>query len=95
SVPPERLRRFVATHLGPILDRPDLVDTLAAWYGEKGSRAAVARRLHVHRNSVGYRIGRIRELLGADPFDPWTALQLRAALEALAILTALDRADAE
>jgi DNA-binding PucR family transcriptional regulator len=42
--------------------------------------------LHIHRNSVGYRIGRIRDLLGADPFDPWTALQLRAALEARDIL---------
>jgi hypothetical protein len=86
SVPAERLRRFVDTHLGPILDRPELVETLAAWYGERGSRAAVAQRLHIHRNSVGYRIGRIRDLLGADPFDPWTALQLRAALEARDIL---------
>jgi hypothetical protein len=93
SVPPERLRRFVETHLGPILDRPDLVDTLAAWYEEKGSRAAVARRLHVHRNSVGYRIGRIHELLGADPFDPWTALQLRVALEARTILAVMPSGD--
>jgi DNA-binding PucR family transcriptional regulator len=86
SVPPERLRWFVDTHLGPILDRSDLLETLAAWYEERGSRAAVARRLHIHRNSVGYRIGRTRDLLGADPFDPWTALQLRAALVARDIL---------
>jgi DNA-binding PucR family transcriptional regulator len=93
SVPTERLQRFVDTHLGPILDRPDLVETLAAWYEARGSRAAVARRLHIHRNSVGYRIGRTRDLLGADPFDPWTALQLRAALEARSILDVRTSAD--
>jgi DNA-binding PucR family transcriptional regulator len=63
--------------------------TLAAWYEEDGSRAAVAQRLHVHRNSVGYRIGRVRELLGIDPLEPWTALQLRCALEARRVLAAL------
>jgi PucR C-terminal helix-turn-helix domain/GGDEF-like domain len=91
TVPPELLRQFVNAHLGPILDCEEFVETLAAWYGENGSRIAVADQLHVHRNTVGYRIGRIRELLDADPFDPWTALQLRAALEAREILAAKDR----
>jgi PucR C-terminal helix-turn-helix domain/GGDEF-like domain len=90
SVPSARLRRFVDAQLGPILDQPDLLETLAAWYGENGSRAAVAERLHIHRNSIGYRLGRIRELLDADPFDPWMALQLRVALEARQILLAYE-----
>ena len=70
SVAPERLRRFVDTQLGPILDHPEFVDTLAAWFGANGSRTAVAERLHVHRNTVGYRIGRIlvmREVLRQAP----------------------------
>jgi DNA-binding PucR family transcriptional regulator len=91
SVPADRLRRFVDAHLGPIVEAPELVETLAAWYGENGSRAAVAARLHVHRNTVGYRIGRIRELVSADPFDPRTALQLQVALEARDVLAARDR----
>lgn len=88
AVPTRRLEQFVAAHLGPILDRPDLLETLDAWFAENGSRAAVAQRLFVHRNSVGYRVARIRELLGADPAAPWTALQLRAALDARRVLAA-------
>jgi hypothetical protein len=88
SVPTARLERFVETHLGPLLERPELLETLDAWFEESGSRAAVAHRLFVHRNSVGYRVGRIRELLDADPADPWTALQLRAALEARRVIAA-------
>jgi sugar diacid utilization regulator len=86
SVPPERLRGFVEQQLGPILDRPELITTLDAWLAERGSRAAVADLLHLHRNSVGYRVGQIRQLLGADPLDPTTANSLRTALTARELL---------
>jgi DNA-binding PucR family transcriptional regulator len=91
SVPVERLQAFVDAALGPILDRPELVETLRAWYASNGSRAGVADRLGIHRNSVGYRIGRIRELLGADPLNPDTARALQAALDAQEVATALGR----
>src|SRR5690606_613075 len=58
SVPAERLRAFVEQQLGPILNREDLLDTLTAWFDTSGSRAAVAHRLDIHRNSVGYRMGK-------------------------------------
>lgn len=89
SVPAEHLAEFVYRWLGPILHRSDLLETLEAWFDANGSRAAVAHRLHVHRNSVGYRIGRVRELLEADPLDPWTGLQLQVALAARRVLSAL------
>ncbi|GIU86078.1 MAG: hypothetical protein KatS3mg009_0593 [Acidimicrobiia bacterium] len=89
SVPAERLAAFVESALGPILASPDLLVTLEAWYETNGSRAAVANRLGIHRNSVGYRMGRVRELLGVDPLDPWQARRLQGALDARDVLAAL------
>ncbi|GCD96566.1 PucR family transcriptional regulator [Embleya hyalina] len=89
GVPPARLQAFVDQHLGPILEREEWVATLSAWLATNGSRAAVAELLHLHRNSVGYRIGQIRELLGANPLDPEVTLQLQAALTARELLLAL------
>ncbi|HTK14878.1 MAG TPA: helix-turn-helix domain-containing protein [Acidimicrobiia bacterium] len=93
SVPPARLRAFVDVSLGPIADKPDLISTLEAWYAANGSRLAVAERLGVHRNSVGYRVARLRKLLGNDPMETKTARQLQAALDAREVLRALDDID--
>jgi DNA-binding PucR family transcriptional regulator len=50
----------------------------------------VSQRLHLHRNSVGYRVGLIKRLLGVDPLDPDTAVVLRAALTARELLAEPD-----
>ncbi|MFB9318841.1 PucR family transcriptional regulator [Cryptosporangium minutisporangium] len=93
TVPPERLREFVERHLGPLLPREDLVRTLRAWLASSGSRTAVADALHLHRNSVGYRVGQIKALLGVDPLDPEAIVLLQAALTAQELLLALDEHD--
>jgi hypothetical protein len=90
SVPQDRLRDFVASQLGPIAHREDLLTTLAAWMETNGSRAAVAHRLDIHRNSVGYRMSKIRELLDYDPLDAQAGVQLQSALLAREILAVLD-----
>ncbi|MCG5217644.1 helix-turn-helix domain-containing protein [Streptosporangium sp. KLBMP 9127] len=86
AVPADRLRAFVEQQLGPIMDRPELILTLDAWLATRGSRATVAELLHLHRNSVGYRVGQLRQLLGSDPLDPETAHRLRTALTARELL---------
>jgi PucR C-terminal helix-turn-helix domain/GGDEF-like domain len=95
SVPRARLRAFVDVSLGPIASRPELLATLEAWYAANGSRAAVADSLGVHRNTVGYRVARIRDLIGNDPMEAKTARQLQAALDAREVLRALDDLDRE
>jgi DNA-binding PucR family transcriptional regulator len=86
AVPPDRLRAFVDQQLGPIAGRPDLLVTLDCWLATSGSRRAVSERLHLHRNSVGYRVGLIKQRLGVDPLDPSTGAVLRAALTARELL---------
>jgi hypothetical protein len=88
TVPEAQLAGFVEHRLGPLLERPDLLATLEAWYATGGSRAQVAERLGIHRNSVGHRLERIRALLGADPDAAEVSGDLRAALAAREVLQA-------
>lgn len=55
--------------LGPVLALPEakrevLLETLRAWLVTGGDRVASAAWLHVHPQTVSYRVGRLRELLG-------------------------------
>jgi len=52
----------------PIMGKPDLIETLSVWLAEASRPVATAVRLGVHRNTVRYRVNRLRVLLG-DDFD--------------------------
>jgi hypothetical protein len=93
AVPRPQLHAFVAQHLGPLLERPELIETLQWWLATNGSRIAVAARLHLHRNSVGYRVGLIKALLQLDPLEPASAGVLQAALGGRELLLALEASD--
>ncbi|WP_371601443.1 PucR family transcriptional regulator [Pseudonocardia sp. Ae263_Ps1] len=43
-----------------------LAETLATFLDESGSWSRTAARLHLHVNTVRYRIGRVEELTGRD-----------------------------
>jgi DNA-binding PucR family transcriptional regulator len=45
-----------------------------------GDRQAVAAELHVHPQTVRYRLARLHELFGAELDDPETRLRLTLAL---------------
>jgi DNA-binding PucR family transcriptional regulator len=69
---PEDLRGSLRRRLlGPVLDYDaahgsDLLGTLRVFLDCSGSWTAAAARLHVHVNTLRYRVGRVEELLGAD-----------------------------
>ena len=54
--------------------------TLAAWLRAMGDRQEVARTLHVHPQTVRYRVGQLRTLFGAALDDPSYRLRLTLAL---------------
>lgn len=74
--------RIAAELLAPLEDmrtRRALLETLNAWLEEQGSYKAAAARLHLHANSVAYRIGKAASILNLDLSDPDTRLSLQVA----------------
>lgn len=71
--------------LAPLADaqrgsRDRLAETLSAWLRHMGDRQAVARELHVHPQTVRYRMGQLHELFGGDLDDPAARARLMLAL---------------
>jgi hypothetical protein len=62
--------------------REKLEDTLRCWLLHQGRREAVAAELFVHPQTVRYRMGQLRELLGTRLDDPRAVLELTVALGA-------------
>ena len=58
-----------------------LLQTLDAYLATNGSPTEAADRLHLHRNTVLYRLGRIEDLLGVDLRDAEVRLGLHLALK--------------
>src|SRR6476661_6518760 len=57
--------------------------TLAAWLDHPGAPGQAARAIHVHPNTLRYRMNRIADLAGLDLDDPQVRLALRLQLAAL------------
>jgi PucR C-terminal helix-turn-helix domain len=60
--------------------RERLEETLRSWLLHQGRRDAVAAELHVHAQTVRYRMGQVRELYGDQLDDPAKVLDLLLAL---------------
>ncbi len=63
-----------------------LLKTLRAYLSTNGSPTDAAQRLHLHRNTVLYRLGRIEDLLRIDLRDSEVRLTLHLALKILNVL---------
>jgi hypothetical protein len=60
--------------------REPLLDTLRSWLMHAGNRAAVSGDLHVHPQTVSYRMDRVRELIPGQLDDPRRRWELLLAL---------------
>lgn len=73
-------------YLGSLLDRldehPELLETLQRHIANNLNRQRTARVLHVHTNTVDYRLKRISQLTGFDPTQASGLWYLRSALVA-------------
>jgi DNA-binding PucR family transcriptional regulator len=62
------------------LSRDRLLTTLEAWLRHRGRTEAAASALHVHPQTVRYRLARLRDLFGARLEDPDGRFELELAL---------------
>ena len=80
------LTEFYTEMLGPLLQadtRADstLIETLEGFFRCNGNLSETARVMHLHRNSLLYRLGRIEEILGRSLEDSELRLSLQIALK--------------
>jgi sugar diacid utilization regulator/putative methionine-R-sulfoxide reductase with GAF domain len=88
---PAAVSRFVDETLGPLLRyqqgrRTPLVETLEQLSAQHWNRRAAARGLHLHVNSLSYRVQRIEQLLGVSLEDAETRVALSIALRARSLI---------
>ncbi|HVL86150.1 MAG TPA: helix-turn-helix domain-containing protein [Pseudonocardia sp.] len=91
---PGEVERFVQRWIGALLDYDrqrgaNLVRTLSHYLDRGGSYEATARALIVHRNTLKYRLQRIRQITGLDLSDPETCFNLQLATRAWHTLSVL------
>ncbi|HEY4409598.1 MAG TPA: helix-turn-helix domain-containing protein [Acidimicrobiia bacterium] len=79
---PAELRARVDLVLDPLRGHPQLLETLVAYLTADQNVNAAAEALHVHPNSLRYRLGRVEELLGRTLRSPDTLADLYVALRA-------------
>ncbi|WP_405181652.1 helix-turn-helix domain-containing protein [Nocardia sp. NBC_01377] len=75
-------REYLGALLDPLDHHPELLETLRLHIGNNLNRQRTARVMHVHTNTVDYRLKRIGSLIGVDPTQPSGLWYLRSALVA-------------
>lgn len=83
--PETDMERFVREWLAPLLEqsgtrRQELLETLGSWIDCFGNQRRMARQLHLHYNTVAYRLQQLWDLLPVDPEDPDQRMALAAAV---------------
>lgn len=79
--------RLAAVEQLPALERDRLLDTLRSWLAHQRHTPRVAAELHVHPQTVRYRIGKLQELLGPSLETPEGRFELELALRARSALS--------
>nr|WP_198044801.1 helix-turn-helix domain-containing protein [Lysinibacillus timonensis] len=92
----DQLEGYVFRHLGPLLDEDrkknsDLLKTLKIYLERNGSKQSVADELHIVRQSLYYRLNKIKELLGEDYMCTQNRLALQLAIQAYELLKVKSR----
>jgi purine catabolism regulator len=85
------LESYILSHIGPLIEedrkrKSDLLRTLQAFVESNGSKKLAAEQLHIVRQSLYYRLEKIKELLGEDFMSSQNRLALQLAIQAYQFL---------
>ena len=88
---PQEVRSFYDDTIAPLVAydeqySTELVDTLGAYLAQNCNMNATAQSIHAHRHTVSYRLDRVRELTGLDPFTSEERERLSLGLKAYRII---------
>jgi len=88
---PGEVRRFHARAVGPLVEYDErqgthILRTLEAYLAHDCNMNATATAIFAHRHTVAYRLERVRELTGLDPFKHADREQLGIGLKTHALL---------
>ena len=82
EVAPEHIRPRVEELLAPLKANPPLLEALVEYFARDMDVNATAEAMHVHPNTLRYRLGRVEKLLGRSLRQPATIAELTLALHA-------------
>lgn len=72
--------RLAKKLLAPLIKEADLLKTIKAYFEQNLNLTKAAEHLHIHRNTLIYRLGKIKDLTGLDPETFEDAVQIKLAL---------------
>lgn len=73
-------RQRLARVMDKLAEHPDLLHTLRVFLENDHNRHRTAEKLHLHRNTLNYRLRRVAEITGYNPADPADVRLLAASL---------------
>ena len=77
---PQLQKQFVQNELGELIAHPDLIETLSAHFDSNLNLKKTAYELGIHKNTLYYRLAKIKKILNADPQEFGQAMRLKTAL---------------
>jgi len=91
GIPKGTLRDFYASSVGPLAaydreNNTDLVDTLEVYLLENQNSSAAAKKLYIHRNTMSYRINKIKQILNFEFDDAEKLLRLQIGIRIMRLL---------
>lgn len=75
--PPAKLHQYMERTLSPILDNVELLDTLCDYLTFGENLKLTAEHMHIHTNTIKYRLQKISSILNCDLGDPNVRFRLR------------------